>query len=90
MDLLIAGDIGGTKTTVGLFSPQGGPRIPLREATYRSADYASLEDICLEFTAQEERPPRFGSFGVAGPVGATGARLTNLPWVIETDRLSSL
>ncbi|MDD5476571.1 MAG: glucokinase [Syntrophales bacterium] len=89
MKLLIAGDIGGTKTSLGLFSLQGGPRNPLREGTFRSAGYESLEDVCAEFTDIGDKAARFGVFGVAGPVSGTKAKLTNLPWIIDADRVSS-
>ncbi|MDT8273666.1 MAG: glucokinase [Desulfomonilia bacterium] len=89
MRVLIAGDIGGTKTNLGLFSLEGGPRSPLEEATYRSADYASLEKICAEFIAATGAKVSFGAFGVAGPVSGTRASITNLPWIIESDTVRS-
>ncbi len=40
--MLLAGDIGGTKTNLAVFSAEGGPRAPLVEATFPSAAYDSL------------------------------------------------
>ncbi|UCC64486.1 MAG: glucokinase, partial [Anaerolineae bacterium] len=85
--MLLAGDIGGTKTNLAVFSPQDGPRAPLAEATLPSADYASLEALAREFLAQVRLPVERASFGVAGPVVARRATITNLPWTIEETQL---
>lgn len=87
--LLIAGDIGGTNTRLGIFSRDTGPRLPLHEATYRSADYPGLEEVCAEFISSTELTVDAAVFGVAGPVGEARTGLTNLPWIIDTDRLAS-
>jgi glucokinase len=85
--MLLAGDIGGTKTNLAVFSPEDGPRAPLAEATLPSADYASLEALAGEFLAQVSLPVERASFGVAGPVVARRATITNLPWTIEEAQL---
>jgi glucokinase len=88
--MLLAGDIGGTKTNLAVFSPEDGPRAPLAEATFPSADYASLEALVREFLADNKisrLPIERASFGVAGPVAASRATITNLPWVIEETKL---
>ena len=43
--LLLAGDVGGTKTNLAVFSPAAGPRAPLFEASLPSADYPCLEAL---------------------------------------------
>ncbi len=43
--MLLAGDIGGTKTAVGIFSEETGPHTPLAETEVHSGDYPSLEAI---------------------------------------------
>jgi glucokinase len=84
MTLLLAGDIGGTKTSLALFSPQHGMHRPLVEATFPSADYPNLESIVSLFLSQvrDQRVER-ACFGVAGPVVNGRASITNLPWVID-------
>ena len=47
--MILAGDIGGTKTSLALFEWTTGRVEPLREETYPSADYKTLEDILDEF-----------------------------------------
>lgn len=81
--ILLAGDIGGTKTDLALFSPERGPRVPLSEATFPSAQYPGLEAVVQEFLGRARSPVSAACFGVAGPVTDGQARITNLPWVIN-------
>jgi glucokinase len=81
--MLIAGDIGGTKTELAIFSSQAGPHSPLAQTRFRSADYPSLQVIVKEFLAKVEEPVDRACFAVAGPVIDGHAKITNLPWVIE-------
>ena len=46
---LLAGDIGGTKTDMAVYSFRGGPHIPIVKTTVRSADYPNLESAASEF-----------------------------------------
>jgi glucokinase len=85
--MLLAGDIGGTKTNLAVFPPEGGPRASLAEATFPSAAYPSLEALVREFLSQVDVKVEQAVFGVAGPVAAGRAAITNLPWVMEEGQL---
>jgi glucokinase len=85
--MLLAGDIGGTKTSLAILSSESGPRAPLVEATFPSADHASLEALVREFLSQVDLEVEQASFGVAGPVVGGKATVTNLPWVIQETQL---
>jgi glucokinase len=87
--MLLAGDIGGTKTNLAIFSPESGPRAPLVEATLPSGRYPSLEVLIGDFLAQVDLKPERASLGVAGPVVAGKATITNLPWVISETQLQT-
>ena len=66
---LLAGDIGGTKTILALFSREKGPGEPLFEAGYRSSDFPGLDEIITEFQSQAGNiSADVACFGVAGPV----------------------
>ena len=81
MTLILAGDIGGTKTVLALCTPS---LAIVREAVYACADYPSLEAIVDEFLRPDERARlTSAAFGVAGPVVAGVAKITNLPWTID-------
>ena len=87
--MLLAGDVGGTKTTLGLFPLGGDPKTPKVETTFQSAKYPDLESIVREFLAQNRASVRYASFGVAGPVIEGRAIITNLPWVVEEKSLAA-
>jgi len=78
--MLLAGDVGGTKTVLGIYSRDRGPRRPLALRTYPSAKYQSLDAIVREFLATVHVRVDRACFDVAGPVTAGRAKLTNLPW----------
>jgi glucokinase len=81
--MLIAGDIGGTKTDLAIYSIESGPHAPLAQAQFRSADYPSLQAMVSEFLAQVKIPVAYASFDVAGPVIDGHVKTTNLPWVMD-------
>src|SRR6266849_996502 len=83
MAMLIAGDIGGTKTDLAIFSSEAGPHAPLAQAKVHSADYPSLQAIVKEFLAKTKKPVDRACFAVAGPVIGGRVKTTHLPWVIE-------
>jgi glucokinase len=79
----MAGDIGGTKTQLGVFSSGTGPQSPLVQAKVRSANYASLQVIVKEFLAWAKKPIDRACFAVAGPVINGHVKTTNLPWWVD-------
>ena len=66
--MLIAGDIGGTKTDLAIYSPESGPDAPLAQTEVHSADYPSLQAMVAEFLGQVSLSVDVASFDVAGPV----------------------
>jgi glucokinase len=83
---VLAGDIGGTKTRLGIFASSRGTPVSLREATYTSREHGSLEEIIEDFLADDFCVDG-ACFGVAGPVENGVAAATNLPWQMRTTRL---
>src|SRR5215467_1148158 len=81
--MLIAGDIGGTKTDLAIYSIESGPHAPVAQAQFHSADYESLQAMVSEFLAQVKIPVAYGSFDVAGPVIDGHVKTTNLPWTMD-------
>jgi glucokinase len=81
--MLIAGDIGGTKTDLAIYSNESGPHVPLAQTEVHSADYSSLQAIVTEFLAQVKMSVDVASFDVAGPVIDGHVKTTNLPWVMD-------
>jgi glucokinase len=87
--LLLAGDIGGTKTILALFSYEEGPLQPLNETSFASNSYPSLDAIIEDFFSQAKASAATACFGVAGPVREGRAVITNLPWQPDTRMLQS-
>jgi len=87
--LILAGDIGGTKTTLALFSTEKGINSPLTEQTYASQDHPGLSVIIDDFLSNRDEHPRSACFGVAGPVVSNTVQTTNLPWVISSEQLKA-
>lgn len=97
--MILAGDIGGTKTVIGLFEEAGHCLRAIREETFPSQSYRSLEEILDRFLEPGFRAPllRLGSrqvraacFGVAGPVIEGKSTVTHLPWELDERRLADL
>ena len=86
--MLIAGDIGGTKTDLAIYATESGPHVPLAQTQVHSADYPSLQAMVAEFLGKVKLPVEVGSFDVAGPVIDGHAKVTNLPWVMDEDTLA--
>ncbi|MBI4789783.1 MAG: glucokinase [Chloroflexi bacterium] len=86
--MFLAGDIGGTKTALAIFSTEQGVRQPIAATTFPSNRYASLEEMVKEFLADKHLRVTRASLGVAGPVQKERAQITNLPWVVDARILS--
>lgn len=86
--MILACDVGGTKTDLALLRYGTDGMEVAHRATYVSCDHAALVDIVVDFVG--ERPPRLeaAGFGIAGPVLGDRARTTNLPWTVDGDRLA--
>jgi len=83
----LAGDIGGTKTNIGLFTPgKKRPRLKTMR-TYSSRDAKGLEIILEHFIKKHAAFPAGAAFGIAGPVVSGRSRTTNLPWVVSETRI---
>jgi glucokinase len=81
--MLLAGDVGGTKTDLAIFSNEAGPQAPLARAEVHSADYPSLQALAREFLTKAPMPVDRACFAVAGPVIDGRVKTTNLPWVMD-------
>src|SRR5262249_48137639 len=86
--LVLAGDIGGTKTALAIVEVSGTRQSVRRLEVYASADHAGLEEIGESFLREERSKPEAAGFGVAGPVRDGVARITKLPWRLEARSFS--
>lgn len=87
--MILAGDIGGTKTVLALYSEQQGVAGgALHETRYQSGMYESLGTVIEEFLDQADARPSAACFGVAGPVVNQESQITNLPWRISAEAIA--
>lgn len=90
--MILAGDVGGTKTALGLFeldAPGDASLRLVREASFPSAEHASLESVVAAFLAEAGNVSlEAACFGVAGVVANGEARATNLPWTVSEAALA--
>lgn len=89
MTQILAGDIGGTKTVLGIFETQGDQLKVLRQQTFASSDYPKFENLLTEFMANRE-PIEAVCLGIAGPIKQQKCITTNLPWVIDAKQIQEL
>jgi len=87
--MLLAGDIGGTKTLLGLFErgAAGARPRPVSIREFATLDFDSFEEIVDEFLGVHDGAAAAAidamCVGVAGPVNGLVARLTNVPWIVN-------
>jgi glucokinase len=88
-DLVLAGDIGGTKTDIAVYTRASGVRAPMARESFPNRDFDGLEAIAREFVGRLGATVVAACFDVAGPVANGIARVTNLPWVVAEESLRS-
>ena len=85
--LVLAGDIGATKTNLALFKVEGDNVASLQEAQYKSQEYKNIIELTDTFIKNIPLPDSI-CFGVAGPVLNGHAKLSNIMWEIDSNELS--
>jgi glucokinase len=89
--MILAGDIGGTKTNLGLFEVIDGALQLKRQQSFPSKTHSDLESIIAEFLRSSELSKDSilaACFGIAGPVIDGRTSTPNLPWIVDSRSLS--
>jgi glucokinase len=92
LTMLLAGDIGGTKTLLGLFDPASARPRPVLVRSFGTLDYDDLQTMIAAFLKEGGVTPAeigIACFGVAGPVMDETAELTNVPWFVDARRVKA-
>jgi glucokinase len=88
--MILAGDVGGTKTVLALFDCSGDELRLVRDATFPSQAHPSLEEILGWFLNDKPSPPlKAICVGVAGPIIDGKCKTTNLPWQLDEQVLAA-
>ncbi len=85
--MILAGDIGGTKTHLILFRVEGDQLIQVRQEIFSSKIYTGLEEVIQGFLLESEGTIESACFGVAGPVLDGKCKTTNLPWIVDSEKI---
>lgn len=86
--IVVAGDVGGTKTHLGLYQLADNKLSPIRDRTYVTRDFPSLEATLTDFLAGAGRV-NAACFGVPGPVIDRVSHATNVPWDMREQAIAS-
>src|ERR1700732_4982818 len=81
--MILAGDLGGTKSNLGLFDVRGEKLVCVAHKRFASSEHSGLEEIITLFLSGASGKITHASFGIAGPVVNNRVRGTNLPWVVD-------
>jgi len=85
--VILAGDIGGTKTVLSILTRDANGSLScLQEQSYASQQYQEFDDILTAFLPADI-PITSACFGVAGPIVNQRCQTTNLPWLLDTKAL---
>jgi glucokinase len=86
--IILAGDVGGTKTHLGLYRADDADLTPLGDIIYATRDYPNLEAVIAEFL-KSRGSVAAACFGVPGPVIDGVSHATNVPWDMREHAISS-
>jgi glucokinase len=86
--MILAGEIGATRTRLAAFEKEGSRLKVVVEKTYPSQEHGSLSEIITAFITAEGIAVHSACFGVAGPVRRGRSKISNLPWVIDSRDLA--
>ncbi len=87
-NIILAGDVGGTKSLLALFKTKEGKLVELNRKRYVSKDFENLEIVAKDFLDKHKIVPQVAAFGIPGPVINGKVKSTNLPWIIDEKVLS--
>ena len=87
--MILAGDVGGTKTRLAFCQLENGRIIRQQTDTFVSRDYSCLEEVVQGFINKYDVSVTKSCFGVPGPVVNGEAKATKLPWHFKEEQISN-
>jgi glucokinase len=88
--MILAGDVGATKTNLALFEARGETLVERRAQRLESRRFPDLPGLVREFLGPRAEPVERAGFGVAGPVVDGRCNATNLSWTVDARDLEGL
>jgi glucokinase len=95
--VILAGDIGGTKSNLALYEIHGAIQQKIFSQRYDSHAFPAFDELISKFLSDSRAETKAAAspaieaagFGVAGPVIDRRVKATNLPWVVDASELST-
>jgi len=87
--MILAGDVGGTKTNLGLFEREGHGLRLVRSDKFHSPDFPGLSAVIHAFLSDGPVTLEAACFGIPGPVIENRASTPNLAWVVDGALIAS-
>ncbi len=87
--MILAGDIGGTKTNLAYFKEEEGRVVPVHLRSYPSHQYRSVLEVIDAMQKEIPAPISAAAFGIAGPIVEGRSKLTNLGWEVVAEEIQS-
>lgn len=87
--MILAGDVGGTKTVLAFFEVAGRRLRLVAEERFISREHDGLDQIAKRFVSQHRYAAEAACFGIAGPCRHGECETTNLPWHVEARQLAA-
>lgn len=88
--MILAGDIGGTKTNLAIYDERGGALRLAGSQSFPSRNFSSLLEVIAQFRKDQPVAVTHAAFGIAGPVVEGRCTVTNLPWVVDAKEIAAL
>lgn len=91
-ELILAGDVGGTKTVLATFAAEATSLQLVRRQRFDNADFPDFEAVVRAFLEDAVSLDAIvgAGFGVAAPITGRRVQMTNLAWAVDADRVSGL
>ncbi|MCK5481302.1 MAG: glucokinase, partial [Gammaproteobacteria bacterium] len=86
---VLSGDIGGTKTRLSIVDLESGYPEMAQECEFQSRDFHSFGEVLGEYLSRSDSIADVACFGVAGPVRDGLCETTNLPWIIDAEKIKA-
>ena len=87
--MILAGEIGATRTRLAAFQTEANRLQCVVEKTYISQEHSGLSEILAQFIRTEGIPVHSACFGAAGPVRSGRSKISNLTWILDSRELAT-
>ena len=81
--MILAGDLGGTKSNLGLFDVRQEKLEGVAKKRYATQQHSGLDELVKDFLRETSGKVTASCFGIAGPVVDNKVHGSNMPWEVD-------